>query len=898
MVTPDGYDTSPAGAASSVGRIILERYRVEKILGQGGMGEILLAHDTLLNRRVALKRLRSDGAQGGPRRNAILKEARRASQITDRRIASIYDVLDLSDDVLIVMEYVDGITLRQRMAQPISIEAFRDLSVQCVEAVAVAHAHGLIHRDIKPENLMITRDGQIKILDFGIAKRAETSEGKAPAISTTSTDLNARAIAGTPQYMAPEAHYGGKIDERTDIFALGAVFYELLTTRHPFAGTDYDAVIDQIMNTTPPPVVGLNPAAGAALSDVVTKMLAKDPAARYATCCELMSDLNASFGADVATSLRGPAIPTQTDGAPRRVFSRGALAIAALAVVVAAWVLAPWKPGAGSALPGNINLVVLAPLTPGATDDFASFALGATELLSGRLQRYQDRSGFQLASLQEALSEKLDSAVDARKVLGVNLALVPTFEQRADSYRARIDVWDTARGRIARSRIIDLPASKPFEFLDRVHRETAALLRLPARAGDAGSDSAVTGAGTLRFLLQGIGRMRRAETEAQARKAVDDLEVACRTDPEAGAARAWLAAAQMVVYTIANDAQWLEKAEASAREAIRLDSTRGEAHRFLSSALIMKKDLAGSLPELKRARDLNPTDDDVCSRLGRTYGRVGQSDMERDTYLAVIASRPHCWQPWWWLASWNFREGHVEESIRGFEQMIRRSPDLYKGYSSLGGLLVLHGDYDRAIDTLKHAVALRPTKAAFDNLGTAYFNSGRFKQAIDSYNQAFQFGFAGYASWMNLGDAYYWLRDRQDQARKSYAQAVQLGRDEMITRAREGRTFDVMIPANLATVFPKLDQPDSARAYLRTALAADSANSRVACCAALTYWQLGEKDQALRWLGKSVRAGYPLAWLRDSPIFQPWRDEAGFRTLIAGAGQELQTATHTEGGRR
>ena len=138
MNLPDASDTPAGDAASSPGRIIVSRYRVEKILGRGGMGEVLLAHDTLLNRRVALKRLRSNGAEGTSRRSAILKEARRASQINDRRIASIYDVLDLEDEVLIVMEYVDGFTLRQRMARPIPIEDFWDLSMQCVEAVGAA----------------------------------------------------------------------------------------------------------------------------------------------------------------------------------------------------------------------------------------------------------------------------------------------------------------------------------------------------------------------------------------------------------------------------------------------------------------------------------------------------------------------------------------------------------------------------------------------------------------------------------------------------------------------------------------------------------------------------------------------------------------------------------------
>jgi serine/threonine protein kinase len=181
------------------GHVLLGRFRIEKTLGRGGMGEIFLAHDRLLNRLVAIKRLSADGADRTIRRNAILREARRASQINDRRIAAIYDVLDLGDDVLLVMEYVDGTTLRQRMRDPVPLDEFWSLATQCVEATAAAHAHGVIHRDLKPENLMLTKDGSIKVLDF-----ASRSEPKAPNKDDHADSFVFTNGRGTPVNMAPE----------------------------------------------------------------------------------------------------------------------------------------------------------------------------------------------------------------------------------------------------------------------------------------------------------------------------------------------------------------------------------------------------------------------------------------------------------------------------------------------------------------------------------------------------------------------------------------------------------------------------------------------------------------------------------------------------------------------
>jgi serine/threonine-protein kinase len=877
-------DAGSAGPTGESGRVLLGRFHIERTLGRGGMGEIFLAHDRLLNRRVAIKRLSADGTDMTIRRHAILREARRASQINDRRIAAIYDVLDLGDDVLLVMEYVDGTTLRRRLNEPISLTEFWNLATQCVEATAAAHAHGVIHRDLKPENLMLTRDGSIKVLDFGIAKRSEGSEG-----TTTLVDSSSQMVVGTPHYMAPEAHLGARVDARADQFSLGVVFYEMLTRTLPFDGTTYAAIVHKVLNVTPPPARVLNSEVGPRLSDTVARMLEKDPAARFATSQALLEELTQVRDEDVAPVAKRPGAPRARTPSihpalapPRKERTRalawvyGSAALLVLVLVAVGW--ARWN-GLGAALPNEKNVAVLAPVTPGADADFTSFALGFTELLSDRLRRLTDQPGFQVASFADGFDQRAKNAADARQILGASLALQPTIEQRPDVLRVRLDLFDTARGRLIATRTIQGPVAEPFPFLDRTYRDASAMLRVKPR-GDVRSELGLRGAGTLRFYLQGVGRWRAATSIDEARSAADNLELACRTEPEAAAPRAGLAAAQLAANSF-GDADWLLRAEASAREAIRLDSTRAEGHRVLGQVLKREKKPEEALSETRRASELDPTRDDLRSSLGRAYGLLGQSEQEKEVYLAGIRQRPHAWESYWMLATWYFRQGRVDESIHAYEDMIRRAPLLNKGYNGLGGLLVLRGDYDRAIEMLKHSVALSPTKTAFDNLGTAYFNSGRLQETIDSYNQSFQFGFADYESWLNLGDAYFWLRNRSDQAAEAYRQAVRLGREEITTRAQRGRSADVTIAANLSTVFPKLAQPDSARIYLAKALAADSSNTQVQYCAALTSWQLGAKERAMDWLQKSVDGGYPTVWLRDSPVFREWHENTKFQALIA-----------------
>src|SRR5262249_1723219 len=221
----------------------------------------------------------------------IPRERRRPSRGGDRHTARSWDATARGADVLLVRESGGGQTLRGRPREPFALEMFWRLSGECLQALGAAHAKGVVHRDIKPENLMLTRGDEIKILDFGIALRSERRTGDVESDDSTSSVDQAGPRAGTPLYMAPEAHYGGHIDERTDIFSLGAVFYEMLTARHPFAGGGFETVLDHIMNRVPEPASRLNPAVPASLSTVIERMLERDPTHRYASCEEVAAAL-------------------------------------------------------------------------------------------------------------------------------------------------------------------------------------------------------------------------------------------------------------------------------------------------------------------------------------------------------------------------------------------------------------------------------------------------------------------------------------------------------------------------------------------------------------------------------------------------------------------------------
>lgn len=263
-------------------------YRIIKLLGRGGMGEVWLAEDTRLGRSVALKLLPKEFSNNVERLQRFKREARAVSSLNHPNIITIHEVGQLDDVHYLVMEFVDGQTLRQRITGTNhSISDILDLVIQVVEALIAAHAAGIVHRDVKPENVMVRSDGLVKLLDFGLARmvRASTGDGK-PAIDSQ-TLTSPGLVIGTLNFMSPEQVRGEEIDERTDIFSLGVMLYELLSGRPPFAGQTSADLMIAIMTVDPPPLTGHHPA----LQTILDKALCKDREQRYQTAYELQLDL-------------------------------------------------------------------------------------------------------------------------------------------------------------------------------------------------------------------------------------------------------------------------------------------------------------------------------------------------------------------------------------------------------------------------------------------------------------------------------------------------------------------------------------------------------------------------------------------------------------------------------
>jgi serine/threonine protein kinase len=309
------------------GDLIADRYRVEAELGRGGMGVVLRARDTRLNRTVAVKMLPADATQSDLLRQRLASEARIASTLNHPGIATVYDFIEQDGSAFIIYEFVPGRTLRRHLeSERFNFSETLDAALQLTEALSAAHDKGITHRDLKPENIMVTPESsggcRMKILDFGLAKQwQQPCHIESAALTQTTLAQTASGFqCGTIAYMAPEQLEGKQADARTDIYALGLVLYETATGVHPFRGATLAATISNALATTAPPPSRHNSTLPAEFDHAVLKCLRKDPADRFQSSREIFVDLR-NITHDRNSARPQPVIASTETGVARRIFS-------------------------------------------------------------------------------------------------------------------------------------------------------------------------------------------------------------------------------------------------------------------------------------------------------------------------------------------------------------------------------------------------------------------------------------------------------------------------------------------------------------------------------------------------------------------------------------------------
>ena len=797
------------------------------------------------------------------RYRSLLREAQRASSLNDPHIAQVYDVLEEDGEAFLLMEYIEGTTLRQRIASPPPTVEFLDIAIQCVSALLTAHQKGVIHFDIKPENIMLTPAGQVKVLDFGIAKRLLFEDAGA-----TTSCVQPEGLVGTLNYMAPEVLAGAIPDARSDIYSLGVTLYEVCGGRRPRQSSvpNSAATGESLPNRTAPPQ---------AIDLIVKKMLHPDPAQRYSDAAELLRDLRS-----VQETKSWEVTPLSVRAgliSRRKAFAIGAVLLLAILAWMAVTLVRPWVNRALHPVPEQKQVAVLPFSVAGADASTKAFADGLCEVLSAKLTQLTERPQFQVVPVSEVRARHVTTATDALKEFGVNLVIEGSWQQAGGTVHVVPVLIDAASNRQLRANEFVAAASDPIGLEALVASGVLRMLEIELQPAEQPSfvNQGTTKPDAYAYYLRGRGYLEEFHKPEFVENAIAVFGRALTVDPQDGLAYAGLGEAYWRKYEHTADAQWVTKA----REACAKATELGNAGVAGNVCLGLIDNGTGKYQEaseqFQKALTLEPTSDASYVGLGAAYEGLGRMDDAERTFQQAISLRPQDAACYNWLGLFYYRRARYADAIRLFSQGVKISPDSYIGYSNLGGAYVDIGNYENAIHIFSHSIAIRPTYQSSSNLGTAYFNQGRFADAVDSYERALKLDDRHYDVWGNLGDAYYWIPGRRDDSTPAYRHAIALA-----TKQYEVNPSDAALLSYIAQYHAMLGERELALNGIVRALCLGPKNAEVAFTAAIVYDQIGDVESALTMLKKALGGGISPATVRATPTFSNLQSEPRYRTLL------------------
>ena len=748
-------------------------YEILAPLGAGGMGEVYRARDVRLHREVALKVLPEAVASDASHLARFEREARSASALNHPNIVTIYDVGREGAVSYIAMELVEGRSLRELLADgPAPLRKVAALGAQIAEGLARAHAANLAHRDLKPENVMVTPDGLVKILDFGLAKLAPSSDdASGSVVRTLSAATEPGFIVGTVGYMSPEQASGRAIDFRSDQFALGAILYELLTGLRAFQRASPIETLSAVLKEDPPLLSAVRPQTPEAMRRVIERCLAKEPDERYASTRDLARDLAEQRD---RPEPEGPPLPSPASEAlprPRRVLVP--VALVAVGVLAAAYFVVRGPRGPADEPERSIAILPFQNLGGRSEDQY--FADGMTESLITDVARNKE---LLVIARNSAFAYK-DKPVDPRVVgrnLGVRYLLEGSVQRVGSSVRVNVQLVDSVTGYNVWAEKYDRPLSDVFALQDDISRRIAGSLKLalaPSRPPTRNADA-------YDAYLRGIHHLHGIDRSA-ADAAIPMFERAISLDPAFAAAHAGLGSAYATkFFAVEPRPEWETRASSAIQRALTLDPNLPEAYVARGN---LRWTLANGFPheeairDFRRALEINPSLADARRYLGRVYYHIGLFDESlselnqalrvdpNDLWVIYRIGNLYLYRQEYEKAMAQYRSvpkkefvgemllalaylGRTDEALRLADEKLKANPSDYDSLSVYAILRAREGDAAGADRLIARAIASGQGLGHFHHneywIGCAYAQMGRAKEAVKWVRRAAENGFPCY----------------------------------------------------------------------------------------------------------------------------------------------------------
>ena len=843
----------------------LGHYEILEALGSGGMGEVYRARDTTLKRDVAIKVLPEDLSADEEHFARLEREAHLLASLNHPNIVTVYSVEKAEGVNFITMELVEGNTLADLIPRGgMKLEEFFGIAVPLADALSTAHDRGIIHRDLKPGNVMVSDDGRLKILDFGLAKlRLEHSKPFDTKTPTEPLLTGEGQVLGTIPYMSPEQIRGIEVDHRSDTFSTGIILYEMATGERPFKGTAGADYLSAILRDTPRLVTDLKPGLPNHLGRIIRLCLEKDPDRRYQTCKDLRNELDDLRREITSEQLAVPAATLPPDT------KRSAWLIGGAAAVVTILALGIW------ALMGNEG----PPAVPKRfleVSDFQNFT--GDPHLDYMTKGFRDSVMSRLTGLEDFYVIPADiqtSTFFSGGDLEAELQLQGGLHKSGDRLRISYRVIHRKQGQSLGGNLVEGTLEQLFDLQDQVANDVVQILRsefgdLAYAAGENPTDDVTA----FHYYLQGRDYLRRFELPENIDYAIDLFETSLSRVPDFALAYAGMGEAYWSKHTLTGEREWVDKAMDACETAADINPELAEAHVCLGTVHHGVGQYEAATAELLRAIELDPTNGDAYRGLGIVEQTLGSPAEAEEALKQAVALHPTYWAGYTTLGGFYILEGRYEDAIEPYEHAVELAPDSVLGYVSLGAIYYWLGRYKEANEALSNSIAIRPTYAALTNLGSLHFIQRRFDEAIQTFEDASAFDDATYVTYGNLAKAYHWAGGRETLAAATFKRASDMAGERLEINPR-----DTSAHVLLAHYQAMLGERETAVRHLEFALEY-SDNLEFQYLAGLIYNQLGNPEKALGYLKLAVEQGYSIDEIRDTIEPDKLRGDPRFEALL------------------
>ena len=845
------------GTLFSIGELVLGRFKVVRHIGTGGMGEVYEAMDVELG-RIALKTVRHDMSGSPDALARFRKEVQLARKITDPHVCRIHELFVIASSakepqkVFLTMEFLDGVTLADKMegGAPLPWAEARLIALQICDGLRAIHEAGIIHRDLKNRNIMLAcRNGSTcaVLMDFGLAREFVT-----PTSATVTGVSASGAIAGTPDYMAPEQFAGKELTPATDVYALGIVLYKLVTGKHPFVAS---SLVSAAIERGQPPCLASSVQSGLPrhCDEIICKCLEYDPRRRYQSADEVK---HALVNRSVLSGLRSGWV-------------RSIAGIVGITLVLSCLLLIPTI---GERVRGILfsshdkHIAVLPFDVAEHTADTEALADGLMDSLAGKISNLDAANqSLWVVPASEVRRRKVDDPSRALREFGATIVVKGSFERSNHSMHLKLTLIDPKRMREIGFVDVENQAGDLAALQDEAVTRLGRLINISVEKELLqGRTGQVTRAAYEDYLI-GLGYLQRFDKAGNLDLAIASFSNAVKTDPRFALGLARLGQAYVLRYRIDANTKWLEHAKLYARRAAELDDRVALTYVALGSIHEHTGEHDLAVQEFQHALDLDPRNSEALAGLALSYQSEGHYSEAEAAYIKAAALRPDDWSGYNSLANFYSQTGRFQEAIEQFRRAVALTPDNAGLYANLGSAYLNSGNpkmVGEAETALKRSIAMSPSFQAYANLGNLYGVQHRFHESIAASRKALQLNDENYDVWNNLAEGYEWVDDvgRAESARKKAL--------ELAERAVKQNPQDADAQSTLAALLAKDGRKDEALDKIRICLALSSDSQYVLSNIADAYALLGNHEYAMKYLYQALTKGFPPEQLKSDPLYQ------------------------------